>query len=83
MSAGAFTPKFLSAPEYVLALHEPPDHVAVLVRNRGRQQTIQRILPAEAIASPPFQIWLKEQNLSGADRNLGVNALALVMRIPL
>ena len=63
----AFTPRLLSAPEYILALHEPQDHVAVLVRNRGREQTMQRILPAEAIASPPFQAWLKEQNRGGVD----------------
>jgi len=71
----AFTPRFLSAPEYVLALHEPNDHVAVLIRNRGREQTMQRILPAEAIASPPFQGWLKEQNEAGADIFIGMNPL--------
>ncbi len=71
--ARTFTPRFLSAPEYVLALHEPQDHVAVLVRNRSREQTMQRILPAEAIASPPFQAWLKEQNQAGADIFIGMN----------
>lgn len=71
----AFTPRFLSAPEYVLALHEPNDRVAVLIRNRGREQTMQRILPAEAIASPPFQAWLKEQNEAGADIFIGMNPL--------
>ncbi len=71
----AFTPRFLSASEYVLALHEPNDRVAVLIRNRGREQTMQRILPAEAIASPPFQAWLKEQNEAGADIFIGMNPL--------
>jgi hypothetical protein len=70
-----FTPRFLSAPEYVLALHEPNDRVAVLVRNRAREQTMQRILPAEAIASPPFQAWLKEQNEAGADIFIGMNPM--------
>ena len=41
----------LSAPEYVLALHPPEDRVAVLVRNRARRQTMQRILAAEDVAS--------------------------------
>ncbi|MBS1840426.1 MAG: hypothetical protein JST77_06210 [Acidobacteria bacterium] len=68
-----FTPKFLTAPEYVFALHEPSDQVAVLVRNRTRHQTTQRILPAEGIASPPFQSWLHEQNQSGADIFIGMN----------
>jgi len=71
----AFTPRFLSAPEYVLALHEPNDRVAVLVRNRAHEQTMQRILPAEAIASAPFQAWLKEQNEAGADIFIGMNPL--------
>jgi hypothetical protein len=70
-----FTPKFLSAPEYVLALHEPNDRIAVLVRNRCREQTIQRILSAEAIAGPPFQAWLKEQNEAGADIFIGMNPM--------
>ena len=71
----AFTPRFLSAPECVLALHEPNDRVAVLVRNRAHEQTMQRILPAEAIASAPFQAWLKEQNEAGADIFIGMNPL--------
>lgn len=71
----AFTPRFLSAPEYLLALYEPQDHIAVLLRNRCREQTMQRILPAEAIASSPFQAWLKEQNEAGADIFIGMNPL--------
>jgi hypothetical protein len=66
-SISSFTPRFLSAPGYVFAIHEPSDHVVVLVRNRTQQQTLQRILPAETVASPPFQSWLHAQNLSGAD----------------
>jgi hypothetical protein len=66
-SISSFTPRLLSAPKYVFAIHEPSDHVAVLVRNRTQQQTLQRILTAETVASPPFQSWLHTQNLSGAD----------------
>lgn len=69
----SFTPRFLTAPEYVFALHGPSDQVAVLVRNRTRQQTMQRILAAETIASTPFQAWLQEQNRSGADIFIGMN----------
>src|SRR6202171_3532897 len=69
----SFTPRFLTAPKYVFALHEPSDQVAVLVRNRILQQTTQRILPAETIASAPFQSWLHEQNLSGADIFIAMN----------
>jgi hypothetical protein len=69
----SFTPLLQTAPEYVFALHEPSDQVAVLVRNRTRQQTMQRILAAETIASAPFQAWLEEQNRSGADIFIGMN----------
>jgi hypothetical protein len=71
--ASSFTPRFLTATEYVFALHEPIDHVAVLVRNRTQQQTMQRILPAETIAAAQFQSWLREQNLAGADIFIGMN----------
>jgi len=70
-----FMSRHLSAVEYVLALHQPEDRVAVLIRNRARAQTIQRILVVEDIASPRFQDWLKEQNNRGADIFLGMNPL--------
>jgi hypothetical protein len=69
----SFTARFLTAPEYVFALHEPSDQVAVLVRNRTRHQTTQRILAAETIASASFQSWLHQQNESGADIFIGMN----------
>ena len=47
----------------------------MLVRNRARAQTIQRILLAEDIANFRFQDWLKEQNNAGADVFLGMNPL--------
>ena len=73
----SFSRKMLSASEYILALHSPEDRVAVLVRNRVRGQTMQRILAADAIASPPFLYWLIEQNQSGADIFLGMNPIKL------
>jgi len=73
MSEASLLTRFLSAPEYVFALHKPNDHAAILVRNRVRKQTTQRILSAEAIASEPFQNWLRDQNQSGADIFIGMN----------
>lgn len=73
MHSPTFVPKSLFAAEYVLALHRPQDEAAVLVRNRSRQQTVQRILPAEGIADRPFQQWLAAQNLAGADIFIGMN----------
>jgi hypothetical protein len=71
--SSSFIPQFLSAAEYVLALHHPADQTAVLVRNRTRQQTVQRILPVETIANDQFQQWLAAQNLAGADIFVGMN----------
>ena len=74
-NSAPFFPRMLSASEYVLALHSPEDRVAVLVRNRTRKQTMQRILAAEAIASPLFLYWLIEQNDAGADIFIGMNPI--------
>jgi RepB DNA-primase from phage plasmid len=71
----SFTRRSLAAAEYVLALHQPDDRVAVVVRNRFREQTIQRITRAEDVAHPSFQDWLKEQNHRGADIFVGMNPL--------
>lgn len=71
----SFEAKSLSAPEYVLALHECADNVAILLRHRVRSQTLQRIAPAETIASPEFQRWLTDQNFAGSDIFIGMNPL--------
>jgi RepB DNA-primase from phage plasmid len=70
-----FTPKSLSASEYVLALFEPSDNVAVLARNRRTGQTVQRITTAETVASPEFQSSLKRENSAGADIFIGMNPI--------
>jgi len=68
-----FTPKSLSAPEYVRALFKPTDNVAILVRNRRLGHTLQRITKAEIIMSAEFQSALLEQNRAGADVFVGMN----------
>ena len=70
-----FTPKLLSAPEYVLALFDRRDNVAVLTRNRTTRQTVQRITIAETVASPEFQSWLRYENFAGADIYFGMNPI--------
>lgn len=70
-----FEPRELSAQEYVLALHAPEDQIAVLLRNRSRGQTLQRITSAETLAGAEFQRWLKRENLSGSDVFVGMNPL--------
>jgi hypothetical protein len=71
----SFEAESLSAPQYVLALHQPTDTVPVLLRNRAHGQTLQRIAAAETIASPEFQHWLTDQNLAGSDIFIGMNPL--------
>lgn len=70
-----FTPRSLSSSEYVFALFEPQDHVALLLLFRGRGRTTQRITTAETIAQPQTQSWLREQNRAGADAFIGMNPI--------
>jgi hypothetical protein len=71
----AFGLKSLSASEYVLALFEPADEVAILTRNRRAGRTVQRIATAETIGGPRFQTWLRNENATGADIFIGMNPL--------
>jgi len=70
-----FTPKSLSASEYVLALFEPTDNVAVLARNRRTGKTVQRITTAETVAGPEFQSSLRRENSAGGDIFIGMNPI--------
>jgi hypothetical protein len=74
-SESSFAPKSLSASEYVLALFEPSDTVAILSRNRRTGQTVQRITSAETVADPEFQSRLRNENAAGADIFIGMNPL--------
>src|SRR5260370_452055 len=68
--------KDISAPDYVRANFDPSDRLAVLVRNRKRGETLQRISTAVRIAAPQFQEWLRYKNeRDGCDIYLGMNPL--------
>ena len=71
----AFTPRSLTASEYVRELFEPTDNAAILVRNRGTGKTVQRITKAETIASPEFQAWLAARSAAGSDVYVGMNPI--------
>lgn len=64
-----------SASEYILDNFEATDRVAVLLRNRDRDEIIQRIGIADTIAGRDFQEWLQSKNQSGFDVYIGMNAL--------
>jgi hypothetical protein len=71
----SFSPKSLTASEYVLALFQPSDNVAILLRNRRLGHTLQRITKADIIVSPEFQSVLAEQNRAGTDVFIGMNPI--------
>jgi hypothetical protein len=71
----AFAPKSLTAPEYLRALFEPTDNVAILLRNRASGRTIQRIAAADRVASPEFQEWLALESKSGFEIYVGMNPI--------
>ena len=70
-----FTPRSLTASEYVRELFGPADNAAILVRNRSTGHTVQTIARTEAIASPGFQSWLTNQNAAGSDIYVGMNPI--------
>jgi len=70
-----FTPRSLTASEYVRKLFEPGDNAAILVRNRRTGKTVQRITKAETIADPEFQTWLTARNAAGSDVYVGMNPM--------
>ena len=66
----------ITAPNYIRANFDPSDRLAVLVRNRRRGDTLQRISTAVRIAAPQFQDWLRYKNeRDGSDIYLGMNPL--------
>lgn len=70
-----FTPRSLTASEYLSELFGPGENVAILVRNRNNGVTIQRIAKAQTISSHQFQSWLAGQNLAGSDIFVGMNPI--------
>lgn len=68
--------KQMTAPEYIRANFHPSDRIAILVRKRGRGETIQRISTADKIAATSFQEWLHYKNeKENCDVYIGMNAL--------
>ena len=66
----------LGGREYLATAFERSDRLAILVRNRRRGETIQRITNAGRIAEPSFQEWLHFKNdREGADVYVGMNPL--------
>jgi hypothetical protein len=70
------SPYSISTTQYVRWLFEPSDRLAVLVRNRERGETIQRITSASKAADHSFQNWLRLKNeKQSSDIYVGMNPL--------
>ena len=68
--------KGISATEYVSTNFHSSDRLAILVRNRSRGETIQRITTSARIVQPAFQEWMHFKNeKESCDIYVGMNAL--------
>jgi RepB DNA-primase from phage plasmid len=62
--------------EYIRANFHPTDRIAVLVRNRKRGETIQRIATIDKVTARSFQDWMRYKNeKDSCDVYVGMNAL--------
>jgi DNA primase RepB-like protein len=76
MTEQSKTPKQIGASEYLTDAFQSSDQLAVLIRNRPRGETIQRIASAARIADRSFQEWLRHKNEhEGFDVYVGMNSL--------
>ena len=71
--------KSISAPEYIRTTFHSSDRLAVLVRNRSRGETIQRITTSARIVEPAFQEWMHFKNeKESCDIYVGMNTRYVV-----
>ncbi len=61
--------------DFIKDNYRPDDRVAVVIRNRARNYTLQRLLSASDAASPRFQRYLRHENAQGADIYISMNVL--------
>src|SRR5260370_8326758 len=75
--------KSISAAEYIRTTFHSSDRLAVLVRNRSRGETIQRISTSARIVEPAFQDWMHFKNeKESCDIYVGVSTLEHEARTP-
>jgi hypothetical protein len=65
-----------AASRFVWDNFEPEDRLAAVLIDRRSGVVTQRIASARQIASPEFQVWLKNENRGGRDVFVSMNALA-------
>jgi RepB DNA-primase from phage plasmid len=65
-----------SPAEYILASFHRTDRIAILVRNRERGETTQRISTVDRVVAASFQEWMRYKNArDSCDIYVGMNAL--------
>jgi hypothetical protein len=62
-----------SVRSYIQENFKPDDWLAVVALNRQSGEVVQRISPAQNIASPDYQRWLRHLNAAGSDVYLSLN----------
>jgi len=68
--------KGISATEYIRTNFNSSDRLAILVRNRNRGETVQRITTSARIVEPAFQEWMHFKNeKESCDIYVGMNTL--------
>jgi RepB DNA-primase from phage plasmid len=66
----------IPAVEYIRTNFHPSDRTAILVRNAGSREALQRIATSERIIAHSFQEWLQHKNdKESCDIYLGMNTL--------
>src|SRR5262245_37956816 len=78
MSSGKVTEKpnaTITAWDFVKDNYGSDDRLAVVIKNLHENRVTQRLDTAKAIASPGFQMWLRDHNERGGEIYLTTNAL--------
>src|SRR6185437_5714804 len=61
--------------DFIKENYRPHDRIAIVVRNRREDYTLQRLLSAQDAASPRIQRFLRYENAHGADIYVSMNTL--------
>ena len=61
--------------DFIKENYRPQDRIAIVIRNRAEDYTLQRLMSAQDAASPRIQRFLRYENAHGADIYVSMNTL--------
>lgn len=61
--------------DFIKENYRPDDRIAIVIRNRGQDYTLQRLFSAAEAAAPRIQRYLRYENANGADIYISMNTL--------